>query len=76
MSFILQPWHILLATICGLINQRQQQIIEFQNAQIEGLFNKLGRKRLLLDDKQRRLLAVKAHFIYNSMMKVKTILNF
>ena len=59
MSFLLQPWHILLATICGLVNQRQQQIIEFQNARIEALLKKLGRKRLLLDDDQRRLLAVK-----------------
>ena len=32
MSFILQPWHILLAAICSLVNQRQQQIIDFQNA--------------------------------------------
>jgi hypothetical protein len=52
MSFILQPWHILLATICGLVNQRQQQIIEFQNVQIEALLKKLSRKRLLLDDDQ------------------------
>ena len=63
MSFLLQPWHILLATICGLVNQRQQQIIEFQNAQIDALLKKLGRKRLLLDDNQRRLLAVKGQAI-------------
>jgi hypothetical protein len=44
-------------------NQRQQQIIQFQNAQIETLLKKLGKKRLLLDDDQRRLLAVKAHAI-------------
>ena len=50
-----QTWHILLASLCGLVNQRQQQIIEFQNAQIEALLKKLGKKRLLLDDDQRRL---------------------
>ena len=61
MSPILQPWHILLACLCGLVNQRQQQIIEFQNAQIEALLKQLGRRRLLLDDDQRRLLAVKAY---------------
>ena len=49
MSFLLQPWHIMLAALCGLVNQRQQQIIEFQNAQIEALLKKLGKKRLLLD---------------------------
>jgi hypothetical protein len=63
MSFLPQPWHILLACLCGLVNQRQQQIIEFQNAQIEALLKKLGKKRLLLDDDQRRPLAVKAHAI-------------
>ena len=56
MSFILQPWHILLAALCGLVNQREQQIIEFQNAQIEAFLKHLGKKRLLLDDDQRRLL--------------------
>jgi len=54
MSFLLQPWHILLVTICGVLNQRQQQIIEFQNAQIAALLKQPGRKRLLLDDNQRR----------------------
>ena len=56
MSCILQPWHILLGGLCGLVNQRQQQIIEFQNAQIEALLKQLGKKRLLLDADQRRLL--------------------
>ena len=63
MSFILQPWHIQLAALCGQTNQRQQQIIEFQNAQIEALLKMLGKKRLLLDHDRRSLLAVKAHAI-------------
>ena len=50
MSFLLMPWHILLAVLCGMLNQRQQQIIAFQNAQIEPLLKKLGKKRRLLDD--------------------------
>ena len=74
MSFLLQPWHIMLAALSGLVNQRQQQIIEFQNAQIEALLKQLGKKRLLLDDDQRRLLAVKAHAIgRKALQKVKTI---
>ena len=63
MSFVLHPWHILLAALCGMVNQRQQQIIQFQNAQIEALLKKPEKKRLLLDDDQRRLLAVKGHAI-------------
>ena len=50
----------MLAVLSGLVNQRQQQIIEFQNAQIDTLLKQLGKKRLLLNDDQRRLLAVKA----------------
>ena len=38
-------------------------IIAFQNAQIRALLKKVGRKRVLLDDEQRRLLAVKGHAI-------------
>jgi hypothetical protein len=29
MSLIHQPWHILLVTVGGLVNQHQQQIIDF-----------------------------------------------
>ncbi len=43
MPFLLQPWHILLAALCGMVNERQQQIIQFQNAQIEALLKKLGK---------------------------------
>ena len=38
------------AAECAVVNQRQQHIIEFQNAQIEALLKQLGRKRLLLKD--------------------------
>jgi len=48
MQFLLQPCHILLATLIGWANERQQQIIEFQNDQIEALLKKLGKKRLML----------------------------
>ena len=72
MSFLLQPWHILVAALCGMVNQRQQQIIEFQNAHIETLLKKLGKKRLLLNDDQRRLLAVKAHAIDRKTLRELT----
>ena len=74
MSCILQPWHILLAALCGLVHQRQQQIIEFQNTQISALLQKLGRKRLLLNDGQRRLLAVKGHALgRKALLELTTI---
>ena len=59
MFVILQPWHILQACVCGLVNQRQQQIIEFQNAQIEALLKQLGKKRMLA----RQEMAVDARWV-------------
>jgi len=74
MFFLLQPCHIFLAALCGMANNRQQQIIEFQNAQIEALLKQLGKKRLLLNDDQRRLLAVKAHAIgRKTLLELTTI---
>jgi transposase InsO family protein len=74
MQFILQPWHILFAVVCGWLNERQQQIIEFQNDQIEALLKKLGRKRLLLTDDQRRVLAVKGHALgRKALLELTTI---
>ena len=59
MSFILQPWQVVFVTMSGWVNQRQQQIIEFQNTEIEALLKKLGKSRVLLTEDQRQLLAVK-----------------
>jgi len=60
MNTVLQPWQFLLVFLAGWVNRRQQEIIEFQNAQIRALMKKLGRKRILLTDDQWRVLAVKA----------------
>jgi transposase InsO family protein len=60
MAFILQPWQILVTILAALINHHQQQVIDFQRAQIEALLKAQGKKRLLLNDDQRRVLATKA----------------
>ncbi len=59
MSFVLQPWQLLLTILSGIVHHRQQRIIDFQSSEIEALLIKLGKKRVLLTDDQRRLLAVK-----------------
>ena len=41
MLFILHPYHLLLAVLIGWANERQQQIIAFQNDQIEAPLKKL-----------------------------------
>ncbi len=72
MDFILQPWQVLFVAFCGLVNQSQTKIIEFQNAQITALLQKLGKKRVLLTDDQRRLLAVKAKSIGREALRELT----
>ncbi len=59
MNEILQPWQLLFAILSGWVQRRQQQIIEFQSSQIISLMQSQGKKRILLTDDQRRLLAVK-----------------
>ncbi len=74
MSFILQPWQVVFVAMSAWINQRQQQIIEFQDAEIESLLKKLGKKRVLLTDDQRRLLAVKGKALgRKALMELTTI---
>ena len=74
MKFILQPWQLFCLILAGWINQRQQQIIEFQNAQIEALLKKLGNKRVLLSNDQRRILAVKGKAVgRKALMELTTI---
>ena len=74
MSFILRPWHVVFVALSCWVNQRQQQIIEFQNTEIEALLKKLGKKRVILTDAQRRLLAVKGKALgRKTLMELTTI---
>jgi putative transposase len=74
MNFILKPWQLFLLILAGWVNREQQQVIEFQNAQIRVLMSKMERKRLLLDDTQRRMLAVKGKPLgRKAMLELTTI---
>ncbi|MFT5105956.1 MAG: putative transposase [Pseudoalteromonas tetraodonis] len=74
MSFILRPWQLYFLMLSGLVNRRQQEIIEFQNAQIRILMDKMDSKRILLTDDQRRVLAVKAKALgRRALMELTTI---
>jgi putative transposase len=74
MNFILKPWQFLFVVFCGWVYQRQTEIIEFQNDQLTALMQRLGNKRLLLTDDQRRLLAVKGkHIGRKAFLQLTTI---
>jgi putative transposase len=69
MSFILQPWQLLLVTLAGWVNQQQQEIIEFQRTEIQVLNEKLGKKRIILNDDQRRRPAVKGKVLGRKVLQ-------
>jgi hypothetical protein len=63
MSFILQPWQLLFVVLSGWVNEQQQQVIEYLRTENQVLKEKLGKKRILLNDDQRRRLAVKGKIL-------------
>jgi putative transposase len=60
MKSILHPWQILLLVLAGWINRHQQNAIEYLIAENRILREKIGKKRILLLDDQRRRLAIKS----------------
>ena len=59
MNFVLRPWQLLLLILAGWINRDQQDAIEYLLTENQVLREKLGKGRILLNDGQRRRLAVK-----------------
>ena len=59
MSFVLQPWQLFFLILASWINRQQQEVIEYLRTENQVLKEKLGKKRILLSDNQRRRLAVK-----------------
>lgn len=60
MEFILQPWQLYFVILAGWMNRQQQEVIEYLRTENQVLKQKLDKKRTLLDDDQRRRLAVGA----------------
>ena len=59
MNFVLRPWLLLLLILAGWIDRDQQDAIEYLLTENQVLREKLGKGRILLNDDQRRRLAVK-----------------
>ena len=69
MKTYLKPWQLLLLILAGWINHRQQEVIEYLRAENDVLREKLGKKRILLNDDQRRRLAVKGKILGRKMLE-------
>jgi transposase InsO family protein len=59
MNFILQPWQLLLTILAGLINRQQQEVIEYLRTENQVLKETHSKRRIRLNDDQRRRLAVR-----------------
>ena len=59
MSFMLQPWHIVLLALSAMIDSERDKAIDYLLMENQVLREKLGKGRILLNDDQRRRLAVK-----------------
>jgi hypothetical protein len=68
LNFLLQPWQLLLVILAGWVNQQQQQVIDYLRTENQILKEKLGKRRLLLSDDQRRRLAVKAKVLSRKLL--------
>jgi len=53
MKFVLQPWQIYLVILASWINRQQQIVIEYLRTEKQVLKEKLGKKRILLNDDAR-----------------------
>ena len=51
MSFILQPWQLYFVILAGWINRQQQEVIKYLRTENQVLKEKLGKKRILLNEK-------------------------
>jgi putative transposase len=65
----LPPWHLLLVILAGWVNRQQQDAIAYLRTENRVLREKLGEKRILLNDNQRRRLAVKGEILGRRMLE-------
>jgi hypothetical protein len=68
LNFVLQPWQVPLVILACWVNQQQQQVIEYLRCENQVLREKVGKRRILLNDAQRRRLAVKGKVIGRNLL--------
>ena len=73
MNSLLQPWQLLLLILAGWINHREQDVIEYLRAENRVLREKLGKKRILLNDNQRRRLKENIGFFDFKLRPVRAV---
>ena len=70
MKPLLQPWQLLLLVLAGWINRQQQDVIEYLVAENRVLRKKVGKKRVILTNDQRRLMGIKGKALGRKLLGV------
>ena len=74
MDYTLHLWQLFLFILVGWVHRQQQQAIEYLRTENQVLKEKIGKKRILLNDNQRRRLAVKGKVLgRKALQQVATI---
>ena len=63
MSFVLNPWQLYIGILVGWVKRQQQEAIDYLRTENQVLKEKLSKNRILLNDDQRRRLAVKGKIL-------------
>ena len=66
---LLPPWQLLLLVLAGWVNRQQQDVIEYLLAENRVMRQKLGKRRILLNDEQRRMLAIKGKVLGRKVLE-------
>ena len=69
LDFILGPWHLVVLFLASHLNREQARVIEYLQVENQVLREKLGKKRILLNDDQRRRLAVKGKVLGRKLLR-------
>src|SRR5260370_39796687 len=69
MNFALQPWQLRVVILAGWSNRQQQEIIEYLRTENQVLKEKLGKRRIILSDEQRRRLARKGKVLGRKVLE-------
>lgn len=67
-NFIIQPWRFLLTALVGIANEEQQHVIEYLRTENQVLKEKIGKKRILLDDDHQKMGGNSCSLVYRRML--------
>jgi len=71
MQFVLQPWQLYFLILAGWVNRQQQDVIKHLRVENQVLKEKLGKRRILLNDDQRHRLAVSGKVLGRQLAPTK-----